>query len=87
MASLKLIFQLTQKTLNSSIVKCQMIRLIKKSLFTNTAIDQKTARLFLSFIESKLNKSEEESVQFEAAKTLCELNEVYGTVIDVEPPF
>lgn len=62
MASLKLIFQLTQKTLNSSIVKCQMIRLIKKSLFTNTAIDQKTARLFLSFIESKLSKSEEESV-------------------------
>lgn len=41
----------------------------------------------MSFIESKLNKSEEESVQFEAAKTLCELNEVYGTVIDVEPPF
>jgi hypothetical protein len=41
----------------------------------------------LSFIESKLNKSEEESVQFESAKTLCELNEVYGAVIDVEPPF
>lgn len=86
MASLKLLFQLTQKTLHSAIVKCQLIRLIKKSLFENTAIDQKTARLFLTFIETKLNK-EDESVQFEAAKTLCELNEVYGSVIDVEPPF
>ena len=26
-------------------------------------------------------------MQFEAAKTLCELHEVYGSVIDVEPPF
>lgn len=26
-------------------------------------------------------------MQFEAAKTLCELYEVYGSVIDVEPPF
>lgn len=86
MASLKLLYQLTQKQLNSAIVKCQLIRLIKRSLFTNTAIDQKTARLFLSFIESKLTK-EEESVQFEAAKTLCELHEVYGQVIDIEPPF
>lgn len=86
MASLKLLYQLTQKKLHSAIVKCQVMRLIKKSLFENTAIDQKTARLFLSFIESKLNK-EEESVQFEAAKTLCELYEVYGAVIDVEPPF
>ncbi len=62
------------------------MRLIKLSLFTNSAIDQKTAKLFLSFIESKLNK-EEESVMFEAAKTLCELYEVYGSVIEVEAPF
>jgi hypothetical protein len=55
-------------------------------LYTNTAIDQTTAKLLLTFIESKLNK-EDESVQFEAAKTLCELYEVYGPVIDVEPPF
>lgn len=87
MASLKLIYQLTQKKLNSAIVKCQLIRLIKRSLFTNTSIDQKTARIFLSFIESKLHKDEEESVQFEAAKTLCELHEVYGSVIEIEPPF
>jgi len=50
MSSLKLIFQLTQKQLNSSIVKCQLIRFIKRSLFTNGQIDQKTAKLFLSFI-------------------------------------
>jgi coatomer subunit gamma len=87
MASLKLIYQLTQKKLNSAIVKCQLIRLVKRSLFTNTAIDQKTARIFLSFIESKLHKDEEDSVQFEAAKTLCELHEVYGSVIEIEPPF
>jgi hypothetical protein len=60
--------------------------LIKRSLFTNAAIDQKTAKLFLSFIESKLTK-EDESVQFESAKTLCELYEVYGSVINVEAPF
>jgi enhancing lycopene biosynthesis protein 2 len=42
--------------------------------------------LFLKFIESKLDK-EEESVIFEAAKTLCELFEVYGSVVDVEPAF
>lgn len=41
----------------------------------------------MSFIESKLHKDEEESVQFEAAKTLCELHEVYGSVIEIEPPF
>ena len=62
MASLKLLFQLTQKPLNSAIVKCQLIRYIKKSLFTNTAIDQKTAKLFLGFIESKLTSKETESV-------------------------
>ena len=42
--------------------------------------------MFLSFIESKLSK-EDESVMFEAAKTLCELYEVYGSVIEVEAPF
>ena len=72
--------------MNSDIVKCQLIRYIKVSLFTNSAIDKKTANLFLGFIVSKLSK-EGESVQFEAAKTLCELHEVYGAVIDVEPPF
>jgi hypothetical protein len=40
----------------------------------------------LTFIESNLDK-QDDSVQFEAAKTLCELHEVYGSVIDVEPPF
>lgn len=86
MSSLKLLYQLTQKPLNCALVKCQLIRFIKKSLPTNHAIDQKTAKVFLAFIESKLNK-EDESVQFEAAKTLCELYEMYGPVIDVEAPF
>ena len=62
MASLKLLFQLTQKPLNSAIVKCQLIRYIKRSLFTNNSIDQKTAKLFLGFIESKLTNKESESV-------------------------
>lgn len=86
MGSLKLIYQLTQKKLNSALVKCQLVRFIKTTLFTNSAVDQKTAKLFLSFIESKMDK-EDDSVMFEAAKTLCELHEVYGQVIDVEPPF
>jgi len=87
MASLKTLYTLIQKDLNSALAKCQTIRLIKHSLFTNKAIDQKKAKLFLSFIESKLDSKEEESVQFEAAKTLCELYEVYGTVVEIEPPF
>ena len=87
MSCLKLLFTLTQKKLNSAIVKCQLIRYLKWSLFNNNSIDQKTARICLSFIESKLHKDEEESVQFEAAKTLCELHEAYGQVIDIEPPF
>jgi hypothetical protein len=87
MSCLKLLFTLTQKQLNSPIVKCQLIRLLKWTLFNNTSVDQKTAKILLSFIESKLHKDEEESVQFESAKTMCELHEVYGSVIDIEPPF
>ena len=87
MASLKLLYTLIQKNLNSALVKCQTIRLLKQSLFTNRSIDQKTAKLFLTFIESKLDNKEDEAVQFEAAKTLCELYEVYGSVVEIEAPF
>lgn len=87
MASLKILYTLIQKDLNSELVKCQTIRLIKHAMFHNKAVDQKKAKLFLSFIESKLDNKEEECVQFEAARTLCELFEVYGAVVEIEPPF
>lgn len=48
--------------------------------------DPKTVKAFLAFIDSCLKK-EEDSVQFEAAKTQCELFEAFGNVIDVETPF
>lgn len=49
-------------------------------------IDQRTVKTFLSYIESCLQK-EEDAVQFEAAKTLCELFEVFGPVVNVEVSF
>jgi coatomer subunit gamma len=52
----------------------------------NTAIDRKTAKTFIAYIESCLPK-DEEAVQLEAAKSICELYEVFGTVIDVEVAF
>jgi hypothetical protein len=60
---------------------------VKNSLLNNTALDQKTAKNFITFIESCLPK-EEEVVQFEAAKSMCELFEVFGgKVIDIEVAF
>jgi hypothetical protein len=32
-------------------------------------------------------QKEDDTVQFEAAKTMCELFEVFGNQIDVETPF
>jgi len=49
-------------------------------------IDQRTVKTFLAYIEGNLTK-EEEPVQFESAKTLCELFEVFGPVVNVETPF
>lgn len=53
---------------------------------TNTSLDQRTAKTFIQYIESCLPK-DEESVQFEAAKSICELYEVFGSVIEVELAF
>ena len=41
---------------------------------------------FLGYIESCLTK-DDDSVQFEAAKTMCELFEVFGPIVNVEVPF
>ena len=72
--------------MNTAITKCQLIRYIKLSLLNNTALDQRTAKTFISYIESCLPK-EEEAVYLEAAKSICELFEVFGTVIDIEVAF
>ena len=86
MSCLKLLFQLAQSKINASITKCQLIRYIKQSLLNNTALDQRTAKTFIQYIESCLPK-EDETVQFEAAKSICELFDVFGTVIEVEVAF
>ena len=52
----------------------------------NTSLDQRTAKTFIQYIESCLPK-DEEPVQLEAAKSICELFDVFGTVIDVEVAF
>jgi len=86
MACLKLLYQLAQQQGSSTITRCQLIRYIKISLLTNSALDQRTAKTFVSYIESNLTK-EEDVVQFEAAKSMCELHEAFGSVIDVETAF
>jgi len=43
-------------------------------------------KTLISYIEGCLVK-EDDAVQFEAAKTLCELFEFFGGGIDVENPF
>jgi hypothetical protein len=52
----------------------------------NPMIDQKTANVFFKYIDGCLTK-EEDSVQFEAAKTMCELFEVFGSSVNVETAF
>ena len=39
MSCLKLLYQITQSKVNTSITKCQLIRYIKQSLIQNSAID------------------------------------------------
>ena len=55
-------------------------------MLNNTALDQRTAKTFIQYIESCLPK-EDETVQFEAAKSICELFDVFGSVIEVEVAF
>lgn len=86
MSVLKLLFQLTQTKLHNSITKCQLIRYIKQTILTNPSVDQRTAKTFISYIQTCLAK-EDDTVQFEAAKTMCELFEVLGSVIEVETAF
>lgn len=86
MSCLKLLFQLATSKVNAAITKCQLIRYIKTSLINNTALDQRTANTFIKYIETCLPK-EDETVQFEAAKSICELHECFGGAIDVEVAF
>merc|ERR1719464_432391 len=75
MSCLKLLYQLAQSKIHASITKCQLIRFIKQSLLNNTALDQRTSKTFIQYIETCLPK-EDETVQFEAAKSICELFDV-----------
>jgi hypothetical protein len=86
MSCLKLLYQITQNKVTTSITKCQLIRYIKQSLVQNTAIDQRMAKSFISYIESCLTK-DEDVVQFEAAKSICELYDIFGAGISVENAF
>jgi hypothetical protein len=52
----------------------------------NKSLDQKTAKSFIQYIESCLPK-DEDVVQFEAAKSMCELFEVFGPAIEIETAF
>ena len=83
---LKLLYQLSQGQIRASITKCQLIRYIKQSLISNPALDQKTAKTFVAYIESTLVK-DEDVVQFEAAKSMCELFDIFGPAINVESAF
>jgi len=86
MAVLKLLHSLSQTKVQNGLAKCQLIRYIKLCFLNNPMIDQRTVKTFLSFIEQSLTK-EEDAVQFEAAKTMCELFETFGPVVNVEVPF
>ena len=86
MAVLKLLYQLSQSKVHSALAKCQLIRYIKITFLQNPQIDQRSVKSFLGYIESCLTK-DDDSVQFEAAKTMCELFEVFGPIVNVEVPF
>jgi hypothetical protein len=86
MSVLKLLFQLSQGKVHNVITKCQLIRYIKSCFLANATIDPKTVKAFLGYIEGCLTK-EDDAVQFEAAKSMCELFEVFGSAIKVELPF
>jgi len=86
MSVLKLLYQLTQAKLHNSLTKCQLIRYIKQSFLLNPSLDQRTVKTFIGYIELCLTR-DDDTVQFEAAKTICELYEIFGGSIDVETPF
>mmetsp|Transcript_28981 Transcript_28981/g.27935 ORF Transcript_28981/g.27935 Transcript_28981/m.27935 type:complete len:124 (+) Transcript_28981:205-576(+) len=86
MAVFKLLFQLTQSKIYNGMTKCQLIRYIKLSMIQSSNADPRTRKTFIAFIEMCLQK-EDDPVQFEAAKTLCELHELMDSSIDVEVPF
>lgn len=52
----------------------------------NPNIDPKTVNAFIKYIETLLTK-DEDMVQFESAKTICELYELFGPSINVETAF
>lgn len=86
MSCLKLLYQITQSKVTTSMTKCQLIRYIKQMLIEDTAIDQRMAKSFIAYIESCLAK-DEDVVQFEAAKSICELFEIFGAGINLENAF
>jgi coatomer protein complex subunit gamma len=86
MAVMKLLYQLTQSKIFNAITKCQLIRYIKYSFLMSPNIDQRTVAAMVKYIENCLTK-EDDAVQFEAAKTMCELYEVYGSGVNVEVAF
>lgn len=59
MSCLKLLYQLAQQKVQTPITKCQLLRYIKQSLISNTALDQRTAKTFIAYIESCLVKDED----------------------------
>lgn len=85
MAILKVISQLTAKNKNFSNkhAKCQLIRYIKEILM-NASLDAHTLQSFIQYLFDCLSKTND-FVTFEAAKSLCELSEVYK--IDLETVF
>jgi coatomer subunit gamma len=87
MSVLKLLYQLSQTKVHSAIAKCQLIRYIKMTLLQNPQIDQRSVKTFLAYIESCLASSNDDAVQFEAAKTMCELFEIFGPVVSIETSF
>ena len=52
----------------------------------NAALDKRTAQTFVQYIESCLTK-DEDVVQFEAAKSMCELFDLIGAGINIENAF
>ena len=87
MAVLKLLFQLSQSKVHNAVAKCQLIRYIKQCFLGNPMLDQRTVKGFLGYVETCTGKDQDEAVQFEAAKTLCELVEVFGPLVNVEAAF
>ena len=77
---------MTQTPIQKNLTKCQLVRYIKAAFIKNPNIDQRTQKTFLAYFDKLLQK-EDDAVQFEAAKTMCELFEIYGSVIQVEAPF